>query len=216
MKHLVGLTAICLMLSGCSSNEFVNDPMLVHRQIDITENKVPTFFNVGNNFELSSGDKIALEKLLKEAKSKGIENVGFMIISDVPVPEERAVAVSDSIKNTMIRSGFMLSRIVDSGVCVYKDAKKGIRVDILKYDIKGSDASLWDYSIGDSDQDKTLPKLNVANNYNLEEMIANKADLISPRKYRGQKTESAVKAMSSVYDTGGGSGGSSYSAGSAK
>ncbi|MBO4405243.1 MAG: hypothetical protein J5821_00760 [Alphaproteobacteria bacterium] len=216
MKYFLSLTAVCLMLTGCSDREFTSLRDIEEVNINITENKTSHFFAVNNNFEMSAGDLAKLEKLLKDSKGEGIENVGFMIVSNSPVLTAHKKSLSERVKSKMIRSGFLESRIVDSGVCIYKDAKKGVRVDVLKYDLQRTDTNLWDDFIGDCDADKPLPGYGKAMNYNMEEMIANSADLIAPRKYKGQKIEQAISAMGETGSSGGGSssGGSSSSSSS--
>lgn len=215
MKYFLSLTACCLILAGCSNeNRPTSFSDFEEAKIDITENRVTHFFNVNNNFEISAGDLAKLEKLLKDSKGEGIENVGFMIISNSPVLTAQKKALSDQVKSKMIRSGFLESRIVDSGVCIYKDAQKGVRVDILKYDIKRTDINLWNNFIGDCDIEKQLPNYGRSMNYNMEEMISNSADLIAPRKYKGQKTESAISAMGETGSSNGGGSTTSLSSGS--
>lgn len=209
MKYFLSLTAVCLILTGCSEREFTSLSDFDETEIDITENKTSHFFAVNSNFEMSAGDLAKLEKLLKDSKGEGIENVGFMIVSNSPVLTAQKKSISERVKSKMMRAGFLDSRIVDSGVCIYKDAKKGVRVDVLKYDLQRTDTNLWDDSIGDCDTEKPLPSYRKATNYNLEEMIANSADLIAPRKYKGQKIEQAIKAMSGTGSSGGGGGSSS-------
>lgn len=217
MKYFLGLTVCCLILTGCSSESKSGSfGGFEEVKINITENRITHFFGVDNNFQLSVSDQERLEKLLKDSKGEGIENVGFMIVSNSPVLTAQKKAVSDQVKSKMIRAGFLESRIVDSGVCIYKDAKKGIRVDILKYDLQRTDISLWSDYIGDCDTDKSLPHYGRATNYNMEEMVSNSADLISPRKYKGQKTESAISAMSEMGSSSGGSSSSSVSNSSSK
>lgn len=211
MKYLLGLTACCLILTGCSENKLTSLSDFEEAKIDITENRVTHFFDVDSNFRLSASDQEKLEKLLKDSKGEGIENVGFMIVSNAPVLMAHKKAISDQVKSNMVRAGFLESRIKDSGVCIYKDAKKGVRVDILKYDLQRTDIDLWNDFVGDCDMEKSLPHYGRAMNYNMEEMISNSADLIAPRKYRGQKTEHAVKAMG---ETGSSSGSSSSSSSS--
>ena len=214
MKYLLsGLTAVSLLLTGCSEQELMPIPDLEEAKIDITENKTSHFFAVDSNFQLSSADKTKLAKLLRDSKGEGIENVGFMIVSDSPVPKFKKIGLSNQVKSQMIRAGFLESRVVDSGTCIYKDAKKGVRVDVLKYDLQRTDVDLWNDSIGDCDPNKPLPRYGSAMNYNMEEMIANSADLIAPRKYKGQNTTQAIKAMS---DMGSSSGGSSSSSSSSR
>ena len=197
MKYFLSLTAVCLILTGCSEKEITSISDFEETKIDITENKTSRFFAVNNNFELSASDVAKLEKLLRDSKGEGIENVGFMIVSNSPVLPAQKKALSEQVKSKMIRAGFLESRIVDSGICIYKDAKKGIRVDVLKYDLQKTNVDLWDDSVGDCDTEKPLPRYGSAMNYNTEEMISNRADLISPRKYKGQKVDQAINAMNS-------------------
>ena len=217
MKYFLSLTAVCLLLTGCSNkNEELSTGDHDHQEINITECKFSHFFEVNSNFQMSSVNKAKLEKLLRDSKGEGIENIGFMIVSDSPILKEQKAKISSQVKSQMIRAGFLESRIVDSGICVYKDAKKGVRVDILKYDLQRTEIDMWTDSVGDCDIEKDLPSYGKAINYNLEEMVANSADLISPRKYKGQRTQDAIKAVGDVASSSGGSsgGGSSRSSSS--
>ena len=87
------------------------------------------------------------------------------------------VSIKSTILNLMYKEGFIKSRIIDSGVCVYKDANPGIRVDALKYDLKDPNCDEWEDDIGDMDETKPLPKFGYSASYNLNRMIANKADI---------------------------------------
>ena len=199
MKYFVSLTAVCFLLTGCS-NEKVDTTAYSYAEenIDVKENKTSHLFAVDDNFQMSEEDQIKLVKLLKDSKGRGIENVSFMITSNSPVAKAERVALSNQVRSQMEKAGFLDSRIIDSGICVYKDAKKGVRVDILKYDLKKSIFKEWDNPIGDCDLEQNLPNYGKATNYNLEEMVANSADLISPRKYKGQKATDAITAVSSL------------------
>ena len=106
MKYLVSLTACYLILTGCSENKFALPNEFEEAKINITENKVTHFFGVDNNFEMSVDDLAKLEKLLKNSKGKGIENVGFMIISNSPVLTAQRKVLSGQVKSKMIRAGF--------------------------------------------------------------------------------------------------------------
>ena len=199
MKYFLSLTAVCLLLTGCSSERAEAPSYIYHREkIDVKENKTSHLFAVDNNFQMSEEDQVKLYQLLRDSKGRGIENVSFMITSDSPVTKFERVALSNQVRSHMEKAGFLGSRIIDSGICVYKDAKKGVRVDILKYDIQKTHIGEWDNPIGDCDLEQSLPNYGKVTNYNLEEMVANSADLISPRKYKGQKATHAIKAVSSL------------------
>ena len=206
MKYFLSLTAIGLLLTGCS-NERMESSVRAYDEpeINITECKFSHFFKVNNDFQMSDSDKAKMDKLLKDSKGEGIENVGFMVVSNSPVMKEQRTKLKTQVKSQMIRAGFLESRIVDSGICVYRDAEKGVRVDILKYDLRRTEDDLWTESTGDCDLEKNLPDYGKSTNSNLEEMIANNADLVSPRRYKGQRTEDAVKAVSSGGSSSGGS-----------
>ncbi len=198
MKCFINLTAVCLLLTGCST-ERVEAPSYAYNEekIDIKENRTSHLFAIDNNFQMSEEDQVKLYQLLRDSKGRGIENVSFMITSDSPVTKFERVALSNQVRSQMEKAGFLDSRIIDSGICIYKDAKKGVRVDILKYDLKRTNLGEWDNPIGDCDVERNLPNYGKATNYNLEEIIANPADLISPRKYKGQKATNAIAAISS-------------------
>lgn len=210
MKKVFSLAAVCLLLAGCSERS-ASPENYEYPKIDITENKTSHFFATDNEFVISDADIEKLKQLLRDSKGEGIENIGFMIISDSPILKSQKSALTSQVKSLMIRAGFLESRIVDSGICIYKDAKKGIRVDVLKYDLNRTDTDLWTDSVGDCDFEKELPNYGKAMNYNMEEMVANSADLIAPRKYKGQRVTDALSAIGS---TGTSSSSSSFSSSS--
>jgi len=215
MKYFLSLTAIGLLLVGCSSEKEKSSVAAYEEpEINITECKFSHFFKVDNNFRMSNAEKAKLDKLLKDSKGEGIENVGFMIVSNSPVLKTQKSELLAQVKSQMIRAGFLESRIIDSGICMYKDAEKGVRVDILKYDLHRTETDPWTESTGDCDFEKDLPDYGKSTNYNLEELIANNADLISPRRYKGQRTEDAINAVSSGGSSGGSSSSGSSSSGS--
>ena len=187
------------MLTGCSS-ERAGAPSHSYgeEKIDVKENRTSHLFAVDDNFQMSEEDQAKLSQLLRDSKGRGIENVGFIITSDSPIAKSERTALSNQVRSQMEKAGFLESRIIDSGICVYKDAKKGVRVDILKYDLRRTNVGEWDDTVGDCDLDKNLPNYSKATNYNLEEIIANPADLVSPRKYKGQKATDAITAISSL------------------
>ncbi|MDR0753495.1 MAG: CpaD family pilus assembly lipoprotein, partial [Holosporaceae bacterium] len=92
------------------------------------------------------------------------------------------------------------------GTCIYKDARTGIRIDILKYDVKKPNCNQWVEYIGDTDTNKNLPKYGAAVTCNMIEMIANKADFIAPREYKGSEAKSAVAAIGTTGSSNGGGG----------
>jgi type IV pilus biogenesis protein CpaD/CtpE len=205
---------ITFFLTGCSETQNYHDSdyIPVMNNINITENRDPHFFAVNHNFDFPHNTLIQIENLLKNSKANGIDNVGFSIISDQTIPVETQQKIKNKIFPLMNKAGFISSRIVDYGTSVYDGATRGIIINILKYDLERSDCSKWSEGVGDIDSKKNLPKMGVTNNYNLEEMIANKADLIAPRKYIGQKTDKAVAAVNS--DSSGGGSSSSSDSGS--
>jgi len=199
MKCFLSLTAVCLLLTGCSGGSDNKPPYSYNQEkIDVKENRTSHLFAVDDNFQMSDEDKVKLSQLLKDSKGRGIENVSFIIVSDAPVAKAERTALSNQVRTQMEKAGFWDSRIIDSGICIYKTAKKGVRVDILKYDLNRTNIKEWDDPIGDCDIEQHFPNYGKTTNYNLEEIIANPADLISPRKYKGQKATDAITAISST------------------
>lgn len=201
-----------LLTAGCSEqniNEQQKPFMFNREEAKVTENQQVHFVSTSNSFELSPAVVKQIVEILNKAKSQNIENIGFMCVSNQPVANSVHNSVRSQLTSLLMKHGFMSSRIIDSGVCVYKGAQYGIRINMLKYDITEPDCSVWDESIGDIDHDKDMPKFGVAHVYNFEQMIANSADIIAPRTYKGQKAQDAIKATNS----GGGGGGSASSGG---
>lgn len=203
------ITAICL-ITGCE-NKTNSKHILEFASIEASEEKEAHFFSTDYNFNFSNDTFAQMEKLLRDTRAEGIDNIGFMIISDRIVPFEKQEEIKRKIIPIMNKFGFINSRIIDSGTCVYKEAKSGIRINILKYSVKEPDCSPWSESIGDVDTDKQMPKFGVAGVYNFREMIGNKADLVVPRKYLGQSAKDAIEASKSSGSAGGGGNGSGSS-----
>ncbi|MDR0631738.1 MAG: CpaD family pilus assembly lipoprotein [Holosporaceae bacterium] len=208
-ERLPNLIIMSLFLLGCEKQYLANEgytPEII--QVDAKEVKKAHFFGTSYNFNMDSSAIEAMDKILKDARSAGIDNIGFMLISNEVIPIEAQKRAKKQIYKLMYKHGFITSRIVDSGTCVYQEAKTGVRIDILKYEIKEPDCSSWSEYIGDMDTNKNLPKYGATATYNTMEMVANKADFIAPRKYRGQEVRAAIAA---AVATPGSSGGSSSS-----
>ena len=130
-----------------------------------------------------------------------------MLVSNQAVPTDIEETTKQSFIKMAKSHGFSASNIINSGTCVYDTAEQGLRVDVLDYDVKLQNGD-WDYSIGDCDLDKDLPKKGAAMASNLAHMIANKHDLYKGRKYSGPHPEAAIKPVTDYI------GGSSSSSGS--
>ena len=190
------ITAICL-ITGCD-NCRKNTYAPKFPNVEASEEKEAHFFSTNHDFTFSENTLTQIETLLRDTRAAGINNIGFMIISDKPVHFDKQEKVKRNITSMMNKFGFINSRIIDSGTCVYKAAKRGIRINILKYHVKEPDCSPWTESIGDMDNTKQLPRFGAVETYNLGEMVANKADLVVPRTYIGQRTKDAIEAAHHV------------------
>ena len=206
-KYLPLLSALILM-SACDKQVKVEDGYIPEfAAIDSQEQCEHHLFLCDSNFNFSDATIAEIEALLKNTRATGIDNIDFMIMANAPVPVETQVRVKEQIRALMYKHGFIRSRVIDKGVCVYKDAKPGIRIGILQYKVKEPNCDLWSEYIGDTDTNKNLPKYGVSHVYNLEEMIANKADFSAPREYQGTRAGDAIGAISSIKNSSG-SGGS--------
>lgn len=208
-KYLPLLSALILM-SACDKQVKVEDGYIPEfAAIDSQEQCEHHLFLCDSNFNFSDATIAEIEALLKNTRATGIDNIDFMIMANAPVPVETQVRVKEQIRSLMYKHGFIRSRVIDKGVCVYKDAKPGIRIGILQYKVKEPNCDLWSEYIGDTDTNKNLPKYGVSHVYNLEEMIANKADFSAPREYQGTRASDAIGAISSIKNSGGSGGGGS-------
>lgn len=186
----------CLGLTGCIEDEkLITGPEMI--SIEASEDKESHFFATDSEFRLSDNDVALIESILKDMQVRGESNVGFTLLSDKAIAEDIQETVKNRIRSLMYKYGFINSRIIDSGTVVYESARTGIRIDVLRYNVKNIDLNQWDDSPGDCSIKKGLPKYGTTSSYNLVEMIANKADLIAPRKYRGQRTKDAIASMDS-------------------
>jgi type IV pilus biogenesis protein CpaD/CtpE len=207
--------AVGLLLCGCDKQRQYrpkNDDYVPETsRIETREVKRVYFFVTPPNFEISPSTATSMGRVLREAHNTGIENVGYLLVSNQPITAKIQDRARNQIHRVMCENGFISSRISDSGVCVYNDAKVGIRIEILRYDVKEPDCSIWSEYIGDIDTSKNLPKYSASTAYNMAQMISNKGDLVMPRKYKGQETSKAIAAMGKAGSSGGGSGASSIS-----
>ena len=215
MKHLIRLVAMGALLSGCEHQYLADDGHFRETPVvDATENKQTHFLPCGADFSISASLRSQIEKILKDARGQDITNIGFMLVSKQSIPLETQEKVRNTLKQLMRENGFISSRIVDSGIAVYDDARTGIRIDVLSYHVTDPDVGTWTEYDGDCDSNKQLPKYGTSDVYNLGLMIANKADLISPRKYKGQEVDGAIAALSSSGSSSSGSSSSSSSSSS--
>ena len=193
MKYLALSTICCLILSGCSQSS--------NSRVAQLPDELATEVRNHHLFQLSAGNTVTREMInniiseLKTERGKGIENVSFMIVTKNPISSEQQAKMSRQITEALLHAGFMESRIINSGACFYADATDHVRVDALNYESANLGSGEWNTSIGDCDEDKDIPQYGYSEKYNLTQMIANKADLVSPRIYKGQEIEASIKAM---------------------
>ena len=203
---------VLLGMTGCYAPKprTENDKVEVI-SLEVKENKASHFFDTGDDFTLSAAQIKELESVLKRMNARGESNIGIMLISSKPATRSVQEKAKKALKSTIYKYGFIDSRIVDSGLAVYDSARTGVRVDVLKYKAKDIDTGLWKESPGDHCIQRDLPQYGGATSYNFGEMIANTADVVVPREYKGQKTEDAVAAIGASGSSGGGSSSSSSS-----
>ncbi|MDR0580745.1 MAG: CpaD family pilus assembly lipoprotein [Holosporaceae bacterium] len=211
-KYLLIFFAVSLFLAGCKKQYLPNDgyiPEVI--RIDAQEVKKSYFFGCSQRFNVNPNFWEAIDKFLEDVHREE-DNIGFMLLSHQSIPVEIQEKVKNQLYALMYKHGFIGSRIINFGICIYKDAKTGIRIDVLKYDVKKPNCNQWVEYIGDTDTNKNLPKYGAAGTYNMIEMIANKADFAAPRKYKGAEAKTAITAIGSA--SGGSSGGGSGGVGS--
>ncbi|MDR0678035.1 MAG: CpaD family pilus assembly lipoprotein [Holosporaceae bacterium] len=213
--RLINLMLMALILLGCEKQYLADDGYVPEiTKIDTKETRKVYFFKSSADFDLHHDIIANIEKLLKNIRSKGIENIGFLLVSNKPISMDIQKKVKKQIRQLICKHGFIDSRIMDFGACIYQNARVGIRIDALKYDVKKIDCSIWSEYIGDTDTNKHLPKCGASIAYNLSEMIVNKADFVMPRKYKGPDAKSAIASLnkaSSGSSSGSSSSGSSSS-----
>ena len=193
MKYLALSTICCLILSGCSQSS--------NSRVSQLPEELATEVRNHHLFQLPAGAAVTRDMInniiseLKTERGNGIENVSFMIVTKNPISSEQQAKMSRQITEALMHAGFMESRIINSGACFYADATDHVRVDALNYENANLGSGEWDTSIGDCDEQKDIPQYGYSEKYNLTQMIANKADLVSPRIYKGQEIEASIKAM---------------------
>lgn len=199
IKYALSILAI-LALAGCNSPQPTEDDVHILEIVDVTiqEKRDVHFFNTNSNFDISPDVTKKIEDVLTKTRKKNIDNVGIMLISPKPITEQVYNKAKSQLVDLIRKNGFLDSRIKDAGLSIYDGANYGIRVDGLEYEITDPNCDKWDTTIGDVNTDKSLPKYGVAQAYNLAQMIANKADLMSPRTYKGPSTEAAISALSTT------------------
>ncbi|MDR1361942.1 MAG: CpaD family pilus assembly lipoprotein [Holosporaceae bacterium] len=199
-----------LAMVGCEKQYKANDAYVSDvKSLRVSENRRSKFFELNNNFELSENSLLGIKKVLRDAKGEGIDNISFVIISNRPMGIAWQEKIRSIVQQYMYEAGFLDSRIIDSGLCIYSGAKPGVRLDVLQYNVEEPDCGRWTEYVGDMDTNKGLPRFGASDACNLGAMIGNSADLINPRNYKGQKTSEAMKAAASSGS--GSSGGSSSS-----
>ncbi len=213
MKYLFMCSGLCLILSGCEHKKSIDQSNNTLPEVLVSEERVNHLFPMESNHQISD---VIMEKIigeLKEEKSTGVENVSFTLITEKPLLKEEQDLLAKQVISSLRKAGFLESRIINSGSCFYEGAGNNIRIDALKYKSKELDMGYFDsdHDVGDCDVQKDLPKKGFADAWNLQQMIANKADLVAPREYKGQKTEAAIGALSTELSGGGSSSSSSSS-----
>lgn len=215
--------AFALLLTACSEDEYKH---FEERSImkDFADIKAEVkadyfFFPLEADYTFSKDTLKRIVLLLKNTRAAGIDNIEFMLRSETPIPMSNQLALKKQLKKLMFKQRFIKSRIIDKGLCIYKGAKRGVRIGALRYNIERPDCSPWRDSIGDVNTGKDLPNYGFANVYNLEAMVSNKADFVHPRKYGGIRANTAIDALgetgsSSKSDSGGTSDSSSSSSSS--
>ncbi|MDR2724156.1 MAG: CpaD family pilus assembly lipoprotein [Holosporaceae bacterium] len=194
-QYWVAFLVINLWLNGCEKQYLPNDGYVPEvMQIDAQEVRDSHFLNCLPNFDFDTHNLKAVDKLLSDIRSAGMDNIEFMLVSPQSVPVEKQEKVKKQLYELMHKRGFINSRIIDYGICIYEGAKIGIKIDVLKCDVKEPDCSKWSEYIGDTDTNKNLPKYGAASVHNTITMIADKTDLVSPRKYVGHEARAAMAA----------------------
>jgi type IV pilus biogenesis protein CpaD/CtpE len=194
-------------MSGCEKQMESTDcyrPEIAH--IDVEESRDVHFFECPKTFDLSASTFVKIEDLLRKKRGDGIENLSFMLISNSDIPFDIQKKIKRRLYSIIAKHGFIKSRTIYAGTCTYDNAKTGLRLDILKYNVRLPNAARWAEYIGDTDTHKNLPKYRCSDIYNLEMMIANPADLVAPRQYCGQAVKDALSAIG-LTSSGGSSGG---------
>ncbi|GHT94010.1 hypothetical protein FACS1894122_10170 [Alphaproteobacteria bacterium] len=192
---LVDLSLICVLLVGCEKQYQANDGYVSKIvELEVSESKESEFFELDRNDYLAHEDIPKIKKFFKDAKARGVNEVSFLITLNKSIKDMAQEKICRRVMTAAYKAGFINSRITNSGILIYEGAKRGVRIDALKYDIKEPDCSPWSEYIGDIDTNKNLPRFGVSDKYNLREMIANDADLVSPRRYKGQAAHDAIRA----------------------
>jgi type IV pilus biogenesis protein CpaD/CtpE len=201
--RLINFTLMASVLLGCEKQYLADDgyvPEVV--KIDTKETRKVYFFKSSTDFNLHEDTIANIEKILKDVRSTGISNIGFMLVSNRSIPVNIQKRVKKQVRQLICKNDFMNSRVMDFGACVYQNARVGIRIDALKYDVREIDCSVWSEYIGDTDTNKNMPKYGASIAYDLSEMIANKADFIAPRKYEGSDAKSAIAVIEGSSNSG--------------
>lgn len=203
ISYLVAFT-ILLVLGGCDKQMKMDDYVPDSARVEGEEVGEHHIFESNANFDFSAKSIAEMDHLLKETMAHGVDNIAFIIVSNKPVSVEHQEKVQKMLMPLMHKYGFMNSRIINRGVCIYENAKPSLRISVLRYQVKEPDCSPWSEYVGDTDTNKNLPKYGFCDVYNLEEMIANKADLVAPRNYKGATGSGAVGAIANMSSGGGG------------
>ncbi|MDR2681509.1 MAG: CpaD family pilus assembly lipoprotein [Holosporaceae bacterium] len=185
-----------LLLAGCEK-QYKADDGYVHEipEITVQKSKNISLFSWSQEKKFPSDVFKKMLIFLHGAKEDGIENIAISIFFPSAVSDEKKEKIKKQVWASAYEAGFIASRILDAGVFSSEDQDIKVYIDLLKYDLQEPDCSLWSEYIGDMDTNKDLPKFGAADRYNLKEMIANGADLVTPRKYKGPHTKNAINAI---------------------
>ncbi|MDR2794322.1 MAG: CpaD family pilus assembly lipoprotein [Holosporaceae bacterium] len=202
-----------LLMVGCEKQYKVDDGY-VHEfaEINVVKHINSLFFPLNEHKNFSPSVRRTMKKFLGDAKKNGIENIAFFIISPPVLSDDLQQIIKKQVLAIAYKSGFMASRISYDGTLQSKGSEIGVSIETLKYALQEPDCSTWSEYVGDTDTNKDLPRFGAADRHNLKEMIANEADLATPRKYKGPRTQNAITAMNAMNTSGAASGATSGAA----
>ncbi|MDR3179347.1 MAG: CpaD family pilus assembly lipoprotein [Holosporaceae bacterium] len=206
MKNAKSIVALWFSISltvGCEK-QYQPDDGYVHEiaEINVVKFRNSSFFPLNQHKNFSSSVRTTMENFLREAKNNEIENISFSIFSPQDVNNNVLQSIKKQVLAIACKAGFILSRISYDGIIKTESSEIEVYIETLKYKLQEPDCSPWSEYIGDTDTNKDLPRFGAADRYNLKEMIANGADLVTPRKYKGPHTPSAIRALSTSVATG--------------
>lgn len=186
----VGLAAVAATLAGCSKDAdpsrvagwSVIDPAQRH-PIMVTQQPTTLSLRVARgSYGLSPHQRAQVLAFVEKYRAVDAGNSRMVVEAPSGSPNEVASmqAVAE-IRALMSEAGFKATEINIEVVQAGGDAQAPIRISYLRYVAEGPQCGKWHSNMGQSSSNLNYPNLGCATQANFAAMVANPADLVTPR-----------------------------------